>query len=162
MRASKYHHFHNVLWYNVLWYLYHKNQTNEILTLMTLHNCHRWEVTGSVGSNVQNKYVQLNCPLVDRIRRVKRVSGNVKKDTVLNSKYCFAFFLDQCTIVIGVHPPPKNCSSLTNHLSAPNHRTDMKFCVYDPNTSKNNWEFFESFFIIKNWQKKYKNLVSVV
>ena len=40
----------------------------------------------------------------------------------------------QCTIAIGVHPP-KNCSSLKNHISAPNHRTDMKFFVYDPNTS---------------------------
>ena len=57
---------------------------------------------------------------------------------------------------------PKNCSSLKNHFSEPNYRTDMKIFVYDPNTSKNIWEFFESFFIIKNWQKKYKNLVSVV
>ena len=32
----------------------------------------------------------------------------------------------------------------------------MKLFVYDPNTSKNNSEFFESFVIIKNWQKKYK------
>ena len=58
--------------------------------------------------------------------------------------------------------PPKNCSSLKNHFSTPNHRTDMNFFVYDPNSSKNNWEFFQVFFIIKNWQKKYKNLVSVV
>ena len=39
----------------------------------------------------------------------------------------------------------KNCSILKNHFSAPNHRTDMKFFVYDPNTSKNKWKFFEVF-----------------
>ena len=69
--------------------------------------------------------------------------------------------MTQCTIAIGC-TPPKNFSSLKNHFSAPNHRIDMKVFVHDPNTSKNNWKFVESFFIIKNWHKKYKNLVSVV
>ena len=52
--------------------------------------------------------------------------------------------------------PPRTCSSLKNHSSAPNHRTDMKLFVYDRNTSKNELTFFQVFFIIKNWQKKYK------
>ena len=67
----------------------------------------------------------------------------------------------QSTKAIGVQPP-RTYSSLTSHFSAPNHRTDMKLFVYDPNTSKNEWNVFQFFFIIKNWQKKYKNLVSVV
>ena len=32
------------------------------------------------------------------------------------------------TIAIGVHPP-KNCSSLKNHFSAPYHRTDINIVV---------------------------------
>ena len=32
----------------------------------------------------------------------------------------------------------------------------MKLFVWDPNTSKNEWDFFQVIFIIKNWQKKYK------
>ena len=31
---------------------------------------------------------------------------------------------------------PRTCSSLKIHFSAPNHPTDMKLFVYDPNTSK--------------------------
>ena len=62
----------------------------------------------------------------------------------------------QCTIAIGVHPPPRTCSSLKNPFSAPNHRTDMKLFVYNPNINKNEWNFFQFFFIIKNWQKMYK------
>ena len=45
---------------------------------------------------------------------------------------------------------------------APNPCTDMTIFVYDPNTSKNKLNFFKTFFIIKNWQKKYKNLVPMV
>ena len=41
--------------------------------------------------------------------------------------------------------PPRTCSSLKNHFSAPNHCTDMKLSVYDPNTSKNEWNFFKFF-----------------
>jgi len=50
--------------------------------------------------------------------------------------------------------PPRTYSSLTSHFSAPNHRKDMKLFVHDPNTSKNAWHFFKSFFTIKNWQTK--------
>ena len=46
------------------------------------------------------------------------------------------------------------CSSLKNHLSATNHRTDMKLVVYDPNTSKNEWTFISNLFIMKNWPKQ--------
>ena len=70
--------------------------------------------------------------------------------------------LYQCKITFWVHHPPRTWSSLKNHFSAPNHRTDMTFFVYDPNTSKNIWKFVQVFFIIKNCQKKYNNLVSVV
>ena len=38
----------------------------------------------------------------------------------------------------------------------------MKIVVYDPNTSKNEWKFYQVFFIMKNWQKKYKNIVQIV
>ena len=52
--------------------------------------------------------------------------------------------------------PPRNCSSLKNHFSAPNHRTYMKFFVYDSNTSKNNWEFFQVFLLLKIGRKSIK------
>ena len=59
-------------------------------------------------------------------------------------------------------PPPRTFSSLKIHFSAPNHRTDMKLFVYEPNTSKNECKFFSNFFSMKNWPKKYKSIVSVV
>ena len=43
-----------------------------------------------------------------------------------------------------------------DHFSAPNHRTDMKLFVYDPNTSKNECNFFQVCYILKNWQKSRK------
>ena len=75
-----------------------------------------------------------------------------KQQSSTISEYCNSR-VKQCTIAIGVHPP-RTCSSLKNNFSAPNDRTDMKIFVYDPNTSKNNWEFKKKFFI-KNWQNKY-------
>ena len=41
-----------------------------------------------------------------------------------------------------------NCDRVAPPLGpflAPNHRTDMKFVVYDPKTSKNELEFFQIF-----------------
>ena len=61
----------------------------------------------------------------------------------------------QCTILFGVHPP-RTCSSLKNYFSAPNHSTDMKFVVYDPNTSKNKWKFVNVFSLLKIGRKSIK------
>ena len=49
--------------------------------------------------------------------------------------------------------PPRTCSSLKNHFSAPNHRTDIKKIVYDPNTSKNKKKFFKAFHHFKLAEK---------
>ena len=61
-----------------------------------------------------------------------------------------------------VAPPPRTCSSLKNHFSAPNNRTEMKLFVYDPNSSNNEWTYFQVFLLQNNGRKKYKNLVWMV
>ena len=56
---------------------------------------------------------------------------------------------------------PSTCSSLTSHFSAPNHCKDMKLFVRDPNTSKNAWNNFQVFLLLKIGRTN-KNPVSVI
>ena len=80
---------------------------------------------------------------------------------IWQTKVYILLCFQNCTKAIRVHPP-RTCSSFKNHFSAPNHRTDTNLFVYDLNTSKNEWNFFQVCFIIKNWQKKYKKRVWIV
>ena len=81
--------------------------------------------------------------------------NNFYVDDLKGSKATFLFTMHNCNR--GATPtPPKTCSNLKIHFSAPNHRTDMKLFVNDPNTSKNEWNLeFVSF--LKIGRKGIKN-----
>ena len=49
---------------------------------------------------------------------------------------------------VSLNPIPTGDGN-TYNFSAPNPRTDMKNCVYDPNISKNKWKFFQLFSLLK-------------
>ena len=75
---------------------------------------------------------------------------------VLISECLVSFLYANIALLWSGCTPPKNCSCLKNHFSAPNHYTDMKFFVYDPNTSKNNWGIFQVFSLLKIGRKSIK------
>ena len=65
-----------------------------------------------------------------------------------------------CTIAIRVGQPLPPLFKLDKSFLSI--KSFYRLFVYDPNTSKNEWKKFQVFFIIKNWQKKYKNLDRLV
>ena len=114
-----------------------------------------WQGQGHSNKQNQHEFKLFHTFSVQHIWRWKIVT-NVSLSLLDNFfKMAKHFSLHQCTIAIGVHPP-KNCSSLKNHFSAPYHSTDMTFFVYDPNTSKNKWTFFQVFSLLKIGRKSIK------
>ena len=78
-------------------------------------------------------------------------------------KALFNFFQNVVTPTLPSRPnallhsgctPPRTYSSLTSNFSAPNHRKDMKLFVHDPHTSKNAWNNFQFFLLLKIGRKK--------
>ena len=60
--------------------------------------------------------------------------------------------IHHCTIIFWVHPP-RNCSSLKNHFSAPNHRTDMTFLCMTRTLVRIIGNFFKFFSFLKIGRK---------